>query len=132
MFTIKRVDIVSAMKVGGLLSALVVTVGGVLLFACNSLFVGSLSASISSLNAQTSGTPFNTSSFAVASLAGCLATYVVMVVAATLAGAIVGALYAFFYNIISNWTGGLRVELVMDQAMLEKAKRPDDGDEFRF
>jgi hypothetical protein len=133
MVTIKRVDILSAMKVAALLNALVVTVVGVLFFACNSLIVGSLNASISGLSAQTGGGTFNPSSFAMASLAGCLASYVIMVLAAAVSGAIFGALYAFFYNVISNWAGGLRVELVHDQVLIpEKAKRPTDEDEFRF
>jgi hypothetical protein len=140
MVTIKRVDIVSAMKVGALLNALVVTVVSVLFFACNSLFFGSMAASISSLNAQAGGSPINTSSFAVASLTGCLVSYLILVVVAALSGAVLGLLYAFFYNVISNWAGGLRVELAPDQLgtlpiaypELDKPKRSDSEDEFRF
>jgi hypothetical protein len=92
MVTIKRVDIVSAMKVGALLNALVVTVVSVLFFACNSLFFGSMAASISSLNAQAGGSPINTSSFAVASLTGCLVSYLILVVVT-----------AHFPSRIPNW-----------------------------
>lgn len=134
MVTIKRVDILSAMKIGALFNALTVTVFGVLFFACNSLFVSSINASLSQLNAQTGGSSgFNNNAFATATLAGCLISYVIAIVVAAIAGAIMGALYAFFYNVISNWAGGIRVEL--DMVSLEagdKPKKLDAGDEFKF
>jgi hypothetical protein len=137
MVTIKRVDVLSAMKIGALLNALTVTVFGVLLFACNSLFISSMTATLNQLNAQTSGSSgsnnFNASTFATASLAGCLITYVIAIVVAAIAGAIMGALYSFFYNVISNWAGGIRVEL--DMVALESGEKPkkfDTGDEFKF
>ncbi|MEO8613049.1 MAG: DUF3566 domain-containing protein, partial [Chloroflexota bacterium] len=133
MVTIKRVDILSAMKVGALLNAVTVTVFGVLFFACNSLFVSTLTASLNQLNAQTGGSGgsngFNGSAFATASLAGCLISYVIAIVVAAIAGAIMGALYSFFYNVISNWAGGIRVEL--DMVALESGDKPkkfDAGD----
>src|SRR5689334_6849720 len=136
MVTIKRVDILSAMKIGALFNALTVTVFGVFFFACNSLIMSSLTASLNQLNAQTggaSGSNFNSSALATASLAGCLISYVIAIVVAAIAGAIMGALYAFFYNVISNWAGGIRVEL--DMVGLESGDKPkkfDAGDEFRF
>ena len=134
MVTIKRVDVLSAMKIGALFNALTVTVFGVLFFACNSLFVSSMTASLNQLNAQTGGTNnFNSSALATASLATCLIGYVIAIVVAAISGAIIGALYAFFYNVISNWAGGIRVEL--DMVALESGDKPkkfDAGDEFRF
>jgi hypothetical protein len=137
MVTIKRVDVLSAMKIGALLNAVTVTVFGVFFLACNSLVFSSLNASLNQLNAQTGGSSgtsgFNSSAFATASLAGCLISYVIAIVVAAIAGAIMGALYAFFYNVISNWAGGIRVEL--DMASLDagdKPKKLDAGDEFRF
>jgi hypothetical protein len=50
-----------------------------------------------------------------------------------LSGAIVGALYAFFYNVISNWAGGLRIELDMASfEAMDKPKRLDADEEFKF
>ena len=134
MVTIKRVDVVSAMKVGALFNALTVTVFGVLFFACNSLFFSSLSASLNQLNAQTGGSAFNSTAFATASLAGCLIGYVIAIIVAAVTGAIFGALYAFFYNVISNWAGGLQVE-ISNLNLVEsgdKPKRLDAGEEFKF
>jgi hypothetical protein len=134
MVTIKRVDIMSAMKVGALFNALTVTVFGVLFFACNSLFISSMTASLNSLNAQTGGqSGFNSSAFATATLASCVIGYVLAIVFAAISGAIIGALYAFFYNVISNWAGGLRIELdTLSLEALDKPKRLDVGDEFKF
>jgi uncharacterized membrane protein YdjX (TVP38/TMEM64 family) len=132
MYTIKRVDVVSAMKVGALFNALLFTVVGVLFFAFNSLFIGSLTSSLSTLGTQSSGS-FNPQSFMMASVASCLVFYLMGIVFSALTGALMGALYAFFYNVISNWTGGLRVELAQDQVvMVEKTKHASDDTEFRF
>jgi hypothetical protein len=131
MVTIKRVDILSAMKVGALFNALTVTVFGLIFFACNSLFISSLNTTLSQL--PSSGSSFNSSALAISSLAGCLVGYVILVLVAAISGAILGALYAFFYNVISNWAGGIRVEL--DTLALQpgdKPKRFDAGDEFKF
>ena len=134
MVIIKRVDVLSAMKIGALLNAVTVTVFGVFFLACNSLIYSSINASLRQLSAQTGGSNnFNSSAFATASLAGCLITYVIAIVVAAISGAIMGALYAFFYNVISNWAGGIRVEL--DMVALESGDKPkkfDAGDEFRF
>lgn len=135
MVTIKRVDVLSAMKIGALLNAVTVTVFGVFFLACNSLIYSSINASLSQLSAQAGGgsSGFNSSALATASLAGCLITYVIAIVVAAISGAIMGALYAFFYNVISNWAGGIRVEL--DMVGLESGDKPkkfDAGDEFRF
>ena len=137
MVTIKRVDVLSAMKLGALFNALTVTVFGVFFFACNSLAFSAMNSSFQAFSAQTgssSGTnAFNSSAFATASLASCLIGYVILIVVAAISGAIMGALYAFFYNVISNWAGGIRVEL--DMVGLESGDKPkklDTGDEFRF
>jgi hypothetical protein len=133
MVTIKRVDVLSAMKVGALLNALTVTVFGVLFFACNTLFISSLNTLISQSASQAGQSGFNSNVFTTASLAGCLVGYVILVVAAAISGAIMGALYAFFYNVISNWAGGLQIELgTLALETVEKPKKFDDGDEFRF
>jgi len=134
MVTIKRVDVVSAMKVGALFNALTVTVFGIFFFACNSLFFSSLSASMSQFSAQTGTPPFNSTALATASLATCLIGYVILVIVAAVSGAIFGALYAFFYNVISNWAGGIQVELESLNLIEsgDKSKRLDAGDEFKF
>ncbi len=73
------------------------------------------------------------SSFAMAGIASCLVFYAIGVVFAAFSGAIFGALYAFFYNVIANWAGGLRIELAAEQViMIEKPKPANDVDEFRF
>jgi hypothetical protein len=132
MVTIKRVDITSAMKVAALINALSFTVLGILFFALNSLLIGSITTSISTFGNQSS-TAFNPSAFAAAGLATCGIGYLIGVVFAALFGAIIGALYAFFYNVIANWAGGLRIEIVSDQpVMTEKRKYPGNEDEFRF
>lgn len=127
MVTIKRVDIASAMKIGALLNALGFTVFGIFFLAMQSFLLSSISTSISS---STSGGSFNSSSLAAAGLVGCLITYVLGIVFSAIAGGIIGAVYAFFYNLIANWAGGLRIEL--DMPLAEKPKRVDTGDEFRF
>jgi hypothetical protein len=133
MVTIKRVDVLSAMKIGALFNALTVTVVGVFFFACNSLIFSALNTSMSQFSAQTGASGFNSSAFATASLAGCVITYVIAIVVAAISGAIMGALYAFFYNIISNWAGGLQVELgTLTLESGEKPKKFDTGDEYKF
>jgi len=133
MVTIKRVDVVSAMKVGALFNALTVTVFGLLFFACNSLVFSGINASLGQLTTQSGGNVFNSTAFATASLATCLIGYVILIVVAALSGAVVGALYAFFYNVISNWAGGLRVELdMLTVESPDKPKRLDAGEEFKF
>ncbi len=132
MVTIKRVDVVSAMKIAALINALTFTVFGLFFLALNSLIFSSISSSVTTFGGQTS-TSFNPSTFAAAGLATCLVIYVIGGIAAALVGAIVGALYAFFYNLIANWTGGLRVELASDQVvMVEKRKVLGSDDEFQF
>jgi hypothetical protein len=137
MVTIKRVDVLSAMKIGALFNALTVTVFGVFFLACNSLAFSAMNASLQGLSNQAGGSSgtssFNSSAFATASLATCLIGYIIAIVVAAISGAIIGAMYAFFYNVISNWAGGIRVEL--DMVALESGDKPkkfDAGDEFRF
>ncbi|MBZ0286798.1 MAG: DUF3566 domain-containing protein [Anaerolineae bacterium] len=133
MVTIKRVDILSAMKIGALFNALTVTVFGIFFFACNSLAFSAINTSMSQFSAQTGASGFNSSALATASLAGCLITYVIAIVVTGISGAILGAMYAFFYNVISNWAGGLQVELgTLTLESGEKTKKLDSGDEFRF
>ncbi len=128
MVTIKRVDVTSAMKVGALLNALGFTVFGIIFLLLQSWLISTITSSVSTSGG---GGSFNSSAFAVAGLAGCLITYVIGIVFSALAGAIIGAVYAFFYNLIANWAGGLRIELDVPP-QLEKPKRLDPGDEFRF
>jgi hypothetical protein len=124
MVTIRKIDAVSAMKVGALLYALNFTVFGLLWLAFQNLLLSGL-ASISTSTGSFSGSSasFNTSGLLFANLACCMGFYVGGVIAAAIGGAITGAVTAFFYNLIANWVGGLRVVLDTSSSEPEKAKR---------
>ena len=62
-------------------------------------------------------------SFALLGIAGCLFAYVIGVVFSAIFGAIYFAVAAFIYNLVSNWVGGLRLEL--DLPVTDKAKRDE-------
>jgi hypothetical protein len=126
MATIKRVDVVSAMKIGALVSALVFTAFGVFIMALQLLVINSFSSSYSSFSGP-SGANLG-AGFAMAGLASCLCFYIVGVVASAIFGGIYWAVVAWFYNLVSNWVGGLRIEL--DQPMLDKPKRDTVADEL--
>lgn len=122
MVTIKRIDVASAMKIGALMYALNFTVFGLLWLAFQSVILNGFASAISS-SATVNGQPVPTnlgSGFAVANLACCAGFYVVGVISAAIGGGIFGAVTAFFYNLIANWVGGLRVQT---DSLEEKPKR---------
>ncbi|MBL8161425.1 MAG: DUF3566 domain-containing protein [Anaerolineae bacterium] len=122
MVTIRKIDAVSAMKVGALLYALNFTVFGLLWLLFQNLLFSSL-ASISTSSFSGSSSSFNTSGLMFANFACCMGFYVGGVIAAAIGGAITGAVTAFFYNLVANWVGGLRVVLDTSSMEPEKAKR---------
>lgn len=121
MVTIKRIDVVSAMRVGALVSALIFTVFGLLIIGLQALLFSAVSSSVS---VQSSRGQLSGGNFAALGLAGFCIFYLVGVVFSAISGGIYGAVGAFIYNLVSNWVGGIRVET--DSAnvdLLEKRKR---------
>jgi len=125
MITVKRIDAVSAMRVGAFVYALMFTVFAVLWALFQSLILTGLSSLANSASYSVNGQQlqgFNASSLATAGLAGCACGYLVGVVSAAIGGGIMGLLVAFSYNLVASWFGGLRVRIEADE-VLEKAKR---------
>ena len=125
MVTVKRIDAVSAMRVGALVYATMFTIGAVLWALFQSLIISGISSLANSSSFTINGAPasgFNGSALATASLAGCGCGYLIGVAASVFAGGIFGLLVAFSYNLVANWFGGLRVRIEADEA-LEKQKR---------
>ncbi len=118
MVVIKRIDAVSAMKVGALLSGLLFAVFGLLILLMQSVM---LSAFSSAFNQP--GTGLSSGNLMAAGLFGFCAFYVFGLVASVIMGAIYGAVGAFAYNLVANWVGGLRVQLAREADSMEKAKR---------
>lgn len=125
MVTVKRIEAVSAMRVGALVYAIVFTVFALLWALFQSLILSGLSSLANSTIVTSSGQTiqgFNGSALATAGLAGCACGYLVGVVSAAIGGGIMGLLVAFSYNLVANWFGGLRVRIEADET-LEKLKR---------
>lgn len=118
MVVIKRIDVVSGMKVGALLSGLMFAVFGLLLLLLQSAMLSAFSSAFSQ-----SGTGLSSGNLMAAGLFGFCAFYVVGVVGSVIIGAIYGAVGAFGYNLVANWVGGLRVQLAREADDSEKAKR---------
>lgn len=123
MITIRKIDAVSAMKVGALLYALNFTIFGLLWLALQSVLLNSLSSLSGSASSFGGSSSINTSSLMFANFACCMGFYVGGAVASAIMGAIFGAVTAFFYNLIAGWVGGLRVYLDPPDSLPEKAKR---------
>ena len=126
MITVKRIDAVSAMRVGAFVYALMFTVFAVLWALFQSLILSGLSSLANGVPYPSGGIPqtsFNAGSLATAGLAGCACGYLVGVICAAIGGGIFGLLVAFTYNLVSNWFGGLRVHIEYDEQPLEKLKR---------
>lgn len=123
--TIKKIDVVSAMKVGALLSALTFTIFGVLIFLFQSLALSALNSMIAASSQTGSQIPPNFGSgLMMAGLAGFCVFYGFGVVFSAIFGGIYGLVLGFLYNVISNWVGGLRVTLSREGGdNNEKAKR---------
>lgn len=125
MVTVKRIEAVSAMRVGALVYAIVFTVFALLWALFQSLILSGLSSLANSAQLTVNGVPqstINGSALATAGLAGCACGYLVGVVSAAIGGGIMGLLVAFSYNLVANWFGGLRVRIEADET-LEKLKR---------
>lgn len=119
MVVIKRIDVVSAMKVGALLSGLMFVVFGLLLLLLQSAMLSAFSSAFT----QAGGSGFSSGNLMAAGLVGFCAFYVFGVIASVISGAISGAVGAFAYNLVANWVGGLRVQLAREADDSEKAKR---------
>ncbi len=125
MVTVKRIDAVSAMRVGALVNAILFTVLAVLWALLQSVLLSGLSSLVGSSSFTISGAPasgFDPSSLAAAGLAGCGCGYLIGVIVSAIGGGIFGLLVAFSYNLIANWFGGLRLRIDADQEV-EKLKR---------
>lgn len=125
MFTIKRIDVVSAMRIGALVYAIMFTVFALLWAVFQSLILSGITSLANSSSLTVNGVSsggFNASSLAAAGLAGCGCGYLIGVVGAAIGGGIFGLLVAFSYNLVANWFGGLRVRIDADEE-LEKLKR---------
>ncbi|MBA3868584.1 MAG: DUF3566 domain-containing protein [Anaerolineae bacterium] len=127
MVTVKRIDIVSAMRVGALVYAIMFTVFALLWALFQSLILSGLSSLANNSSLSFNGVPqsgFNAGSLATAGLAGCACGYLLGIVAAAIGGGIFGLVLSFSYNLVANWFGGLRVRVEADEAgPLEKLKR---------
>ncbi len=98
--TIRRVGVGSAFKVGALMLLLFWAVFGIIFLVLQ----GSLLASmVNSSNFPARGAGLGLGTLCV--------FYLIGMVIYTIIGGIVGAAYAFFYNLVSGWVGGLELEL---------------------
>jgi len=124
MITVKRIDALSAMRVGALVYAILFTIVAVLVALFQSLILSGLSSLANSSSFTVNGAPanFNGGSLAAAGLATCGCGYLIGIIGAVIAGGIFGLLVAFSYNLVANWFGGLRVKIEADE-QLEKLKR---------
>ena len=125
MVTVKRIDAVSAMRVGALVYAMMFTVFALLWALFQSVIFSALGSIANNSSLTMNGVPsnFSASSLATAGLAGCACGYLVGVVCSAIGGGIFGLLLAFSYNLVANWFGGLRVRVESDESPLEKLKR---------
>ena len=124
MITIKRIDIGSAFRVGALVSGLLALVILAIFMLFQATIFTSLVSMTSSINGQQ--VPSSASSFlGAASLATMCVFYGCGVIIQSIAGGIMAALGAFFYNIVANQFGGLQMELtgeIFDRVELPKQK----------
>jgi len=125
MVTVKRIDMVSAMRIGAFVYAIMFSVLALLWILLQSLILSGLNSLAMNSSLSVNGIPqtgLSGSSLATAGLAGCACGYLVGVVCSAIGGGIFGLLAAFSYNLVANWFGGLRVRIEADDE-LEKAKR---------
>ena len=118
MVRIKRVSIGSAVKVAAIVYALGWAVFGLFFVGFEGLIFSTLGASLSRVGNQfpSQSSSAAASSFGAFSIVTLCIIYVVGIVFALIGGAIVGAIYAFIYNLAAGWVGGLEVELTRIQA----------------
>ena len=104
MYTIRRVSIGSAFRVGAVSSALMWAVFGILLV----LWMMAVGSAVDSTATQFSGQSNNVGEF---SGGVAIFTYLCGIPIYAVMGGIGGALYAFIYNLVAGWVGGLELEL---------------------
>ncbi len=132
MVTVKRIDAVSAMRVGAFVYAIMFSVFALLWILFQSLILSGINSLASNSSFSLNGVPqsgFSGSSLAAAGLAGCACGYLVGVVCSAIGGGIFGLMAAFAYNLVANWFGGLRVKVEADIEP-EKIKREQLPNKF--
>ncbi len=134
MFTIRRINIASAFRVGLVGGAVMAAVTGLLFILLQGLLFSFLVSlmDLAALNGVSDSAAIGdassfSSSFAVFSLATVCVLYAAVVVFAAVSGGISAALTAFVYNLTARWIGGLEIEITGD---FEKSKRGLDDDLF--
>jgi hypothetical protein len=132
MFTIRRIGIASAFRVGLVGGAVMAAITGLLFILLQGLFLSFIGSLLElAMLDSTSGSVGMSGSgdfggvLAAFSLATACIFYVVMIVFSAVFGGISGALIAFVYNLTARWIGGLEIEMT---GSLEKAKRSPDDD----
>lgn len=101
--TIRRINVMSALKIGAIATTLIWAVLG-LVFVLFSICFSGLAASTSSYYGNTGGV------FA-GGVVGAIFVYIIGLVLYGIIGAVVSALYAWIYNLTAGWVGGLEIEL---------------------
>lgn len=134
MFTIKRIRVGSAFRVGLVAGAVFAAITGLFFLLLQGLFLSfitSMSNSVTWNSAAGSGSSALSASsgnfFAAFSLAAACIFYVVSVVFSAVFAGIGAALAAFAYNLAARWVGGLEIEMA---GGLDKLKRGLDGEDL--
>lgn len=120
--TLRRIGVGAAFKVGLVVNGLMTAIFGLIFFAVQFLFFGSLFASIQSFSIQTSSVAPLTSAavssmndwagmFSVVGLGIFCFIYLMTVLVSALFGGLGFALFAALYNLTARWVGGLEFEL---------------------
>jgi hypothetical protein len=121
--TLKRIDVSSAFRVGVVLYALIFAVFGLLFVAMQGLFWSAISRSAAFDQAN------EVNMFFGAGILSLLCFYIIGIVVGAIFGGIQCAIFAWLYNLTSNWVGGLKVELetadtgLLDDLVRETEKR---------
>lgn len=133
MYTIKRVGIGSAFRMGAVASALIWGILG-LLFILWMMMIGN---SLDTTATVVYGT--NTNDFSEFTGGAGILIYLCGLPMYAIVGGITGAFYAFIYNLVSRWVGGLELELEQAQTpysqefnppQVPQKRRYDDFDPF--
>ena len=131
MFTLKRIGIASAFRVGLVVGAIIAAIVGLFVIALQSLFISALTSfvtystagGVSGLNTASDPSGF----LAAFSLATACIFYIMNIIFSAVFGGLFGAAGAFAYNVASRWVGGVEFEM---SGSLEKAKRSMEEDLF--
>jgi len=132
MFTIKRIGVGSAFRVGLVAGAVLAAVTGLLFLLLQGLFFSFIASMMNTVpwdgTTGRGSLPLAASSgdlFAAFGLAAACVFYVMSVVFSAVFTGIAAALTAFAYNLAARWVGGLEVEMA---GSLDKLKRGLDDD----